>query len=273
MTILHLDSSINGDASASRALTRAIVDQLKGSNWGEAVIHRDLAAEPLPHLTLDLFADTRVLDEFLAADTVVIGAPMYNFTLPTPAQGVDRPDRHRRQDLPLHRKRPGRPGRRQARDHRSRPRRHLQRRLAGGRARASRDLFARSVQLHRHRARVRRRRRAQHQPRAARPMRSSRRSARRCGSPPDFDRGGFLLAAAKSLGALASPLPASAGALTRSRPATAGAQPGVAALGRRAPDCVDRPTNRGPECSEQHCSQQPYRPSRSQATANAGAGR
>jgi FMN-dependent NADH-azoreductase len=34
-------------------------------------------------LTLDAFADTAVLDEFLAADTIVIGAPMYNFTLPT----------------------------------------------------------------------------------------------------------------------------------------------------------------------------------------------
>ena len=37
----------------------------------------------MPHLTLDAFADSSVLDEFLAADTVVIGAPMYNFTLPT----------------------------------------------------------------------------------------------------------------------------------------------------------------------------------------------
>ena len=50
---------------------------------GRQVVYRDLAADPLPHLTLDAFADTRVLDEFLAADTVVIGAPMYNFTLPT----------------------------------------------------------------------------------------------------------------------------------------------------------------------------------------------
>jgi FMN-dependent NADH-azoreductase len=83
VTILHIDSSINGERSASRALTRAIVDQLKGSNWGEEVVHRDLGASPLPHLTLDAFADTEVLDEFLAADTVVIGAPMYNFTLPT----------------------------------------------------------------------------------------------------------------------------------------------------------------------------------------------
>jgi FMN-dependent NADH-azoreductase len=46
-------------------------------------VYRDLAANPLPHLTLDQFADTSVLDEFLAADAVVIGAPMYNFSLPT----------------------------------------------------------------------------------------------------------------------------------------------------------------------------------------------
>src|SRR5206468_7142475 len=64
-------------------LTRSIVDQLKASQWGEQVVYRDLAADPLPHLTLDQFADTSVLDEFLAADAVVIGAPMYNFTLPT----------------------------------------------------------------------------------------------------------------------------------------------------------------------------------------------
>ena len=83
MTILHLDASINGDNSASRAISRSIVEQVKGANWGEQIIYRDLAADPLPHLTLDAFADTSVLDEFLAADTIVIGAPMYNFTLPT----------------------------------------------------------------------------------------------------------------------------------------------------------------------------------------------
>jgi FMN-dependent NADH-azoreductase len=83
VTILHIDSSINGENSASRAISARIVEQLKGLNWGEMVIHRDLAAEPLEHLTLDAFADTNVLDEFLAADTVVIGAPMYNFTLPS----------------------------------------------------------------------------------------------------------------------------------------------------------------------------------------------
>jgi FMN-dependent NADH-azoreductase len=83
VTILHLDSSINGDNSASRELSRSIIDQLTVEQGGADVIHRDLAAAPLPHLTLDQFADSSVLDEFLAADTVVIGAPMYNFTLPT----------------------------------------------------------------------------------------------------------------------------------------------------------------------------------------------
>jgi len=81
VTILHIDSSISGENSASRAISRSIVEQLRGSD--DKVVTRDLVSEPLPHLTLDAFADTSVLDEFLAADTVVIGAPMYNFTLPT----------------------------------------------------------------------------------------------------------------------------------------------------------------------------------------------
>jgi FMN-dependent NADH-azoreductase len=83
VTILHIDSSINGENSASRAITGAIVDKLKASNWGEPVIYRDLAANPIPHLTLDAFAHNLDLEEFLGADTVVIGAPMYNFTIPS----------------------------------------------------------------------------------------------------------------------------------------------------------------------------------------------
>ena len=83
MTILHIDASINGENSASRAISRSIVDQLTIELGGAEVLYRDLTADPLPHLTLEAFADTRVLDEFLAADMVVIGAPMYNFTLPT----------------------------------------------------------------------------------------------------------------------------------------------------------------------------------------------
>ena len=83
MTVLHLDASINGENSASRAISAKIVDQLTAARPMGQVIYRDLAGDPLPHLTLDAFADTTVLDEFLAADAVVIGAPMYNFTLPT----------------------------------------------------------------------------------------------------------------------------------------------------------------------------------------------
>ena len=83
MTILKIDSSITGDNSVSRILTEHIVNQLEPSNLGETVIRRDLVAQPLDHLTLGAFADSTVIDEFLAADTIVIGAPMYNFTLPT----------------------------------------------------------------------------------------------------------------------------------------------------------------------------------------------
>jgi len=83
VTILHIDSSITGENSASRAVSRSIIDQLKSAQWGEEIVYRDLATDPLSHLTLDAFADTSVLDEFLAADTIVIGAPMYNFTLPS----------------------------------------------------------------------------------------------------------------------------------------------------------------------------------------------
>lgn len=83
MTILHIDASINGETSASRTISSSIVDQIKGAEWGQKIIYRDLAANPLPHLTLEAFADTSILDEFLAADTIVIGAPMYNFTVPS----------------------------------------------------------------------------------------------------------------------------------------------------------------------------------------------
>jgi FMN-dependent NADH-azoreductase len=83
VTILHIDSSISGDNSASRAISSSIVEKLRRGHAGASIVYRDLAAQPIPHLTLDAFADTSVLDQFLAADTVVIGAPMYNFTLPS----------------------------------------------------------------------------------------------------------------------------------------------------------------------------------------------
>ena len=83
MTILKIDSSITGEASVSRQLTAAITDQLAAQNPGRRLVVRDLANEPLDHITLAAFADTQVLDEFLEADTVVIGAPMYNFSVPS----------------------------------------------------------------------------------------------------------------------------------------------------------------------------------------------
>jgi FMN-dependent NADH-azoreductase len=88
MKLLHLDSSILGDGSVSRPLTAAIVDQLRTADPTIEVAYRDLVADPLPHLTLGHLPaaspeSRAVLDQFLASDVIVIGAPMYNFTLPS----------------------------------------------------------------------------------------------------------------------------------------------------------------------------------------------
>ncbi|MCW2364136.1 MULTISPECIES: FMN-dependent NADH-azoreductase [Sphingobium] len=86
MTVLHIDSSIQGENSITRQISAAIVERLTAEQPGADVRYRDLAAQPLPHLTLPGFGTDEaaaVLAEFLAADTVVIGAPMYNFTIST----------------------------------------------------------------------------------------------------------------------------------------------------------------------------------------------
>ena len=86
MKLLHLDSSIQGGASASRAVSAAVVERLRQADPSLEVVYRDLAQEPLDHLTMDAFAGGQakeVLDEFKAADIVVIGAAMYNFTIPS----------------------------------------------------------------------------------------------------------------------------------------------------------------------------------------------
>jgi FMN-dependent NADH-azoreductase len=92
MKLLHIDSSIQGEASASRALTRAIVARWKSSRPEMQVTYRDLAAQELPHLSqnalsgvdeLEAARDTAALEQFLAADVIVIGAPMYNFSIPS----------------------------------------------------------------------------------------------------------------------------------------------------------------------------------------------
>lgn len=91
MTLLHIDSSILGDNSVSRQVSAAIATAITNDAPNTAVVYRDLAADPLPHLSgahlgglapqAELDAGAKALEEFLAADTVVIGAPMYNFTI------------------------------------------------------------------------------------------------------------------------------------------------------------------------------------------------
>src|SRR5258708_514946 len=92
MKVLHIDSSILGDNSASRVLSREIVSRLQAQHPEAEVQYVDLAASALPHMSgrslAQLDADesaknAQVLGDFLAADVIVVGAPMYNFSIPT----------------------------------------------------------------------------------------------------------------------------------------------------------------------------------------------
>jgi FMN-dependent NADH-azoreductase len=86
MKLLHLDASALGAHSVSRGLTAAIVAEFVGNHPGVEVTYRDLHAAPLGHWALPAGENdpaaaesAAVLEEFLAADVVVIGSPMYNF--------------------------------------------------------------------------------------------------------------------------------------------------------------------------------------------------
>ncbi|MFH0300960.1 NAD(P)H-dependent oxidoreductase [Bradyrhizobium sp. 31Argb] len=100
MKLLHLDSSVLGPHSVSRQVSAAIVDRLRKTHPGIDVAYRDLTTTPLAHLSgshlaasqgaapdallqPDIAAGQQMLEEFLAADIVVLGAPMYNFTIPS----------------------------------------------------------------------------------------------------------------------------------------------------------------------------------------------
>lgn len=86
MKLLHLDSSITGADSASRSLSAAIVRAIAARSPDAEVTHRDLVADPLPHLTLAVLADpiaNEPLQDFLTSDVIVIGAGMYNFAVPS----------------------------------------------------------------------------------------------------------------------------------------------------------------------------------------------
>jgi FMN-dependent NADH-azoreductase len=90
MKLLHIDASSLGQHSVSRELTAATVNQLRQENPSLEVVYRDVTAHPLPHWTPVVDAESeaaklgnQVMDEFLAADVIVIGAPMYNFSIPS----------------------------------------------------------------------------------------------------------------------------------------------------------------------------------------------
>ena len=94
MKLLHIDSSIQADRSVSRELSAAIVARLREHTPDAFVTYRDLAVTPVAHLTgatlgmapgseEDVAHGSELLEEFIAADTVVLGVPMYNFTVPS----------------------------------------------------------------------------------------------------------------------------------------------------------------------------------------------
>jgi FMN-dependent NADH-azoreductase len=101
MNLLHIDTSILDANSVSRSLSAAIVAKQSALHPGLTVTYHDLAATPFPHLSpahiaawfgqtptddaliADLAAGQAAIDELFAADIIVIGAPMYNFAIPT----------------------------------------------------------------------------------------------------------------------------------------------------------------------------------------------
>ena len=92
MKLLHIDSSALGSGSVTRELTAAIVARWQDKLPQLQVEYRDLDANPLPHLTGSSLAQSdpaevadaaRTMEQFLAADVLVIGAPMYNFSIPS----------------------------------------------------------------------------------------------------------------------------------------------------------------------------------------------
>src|SRR3984957_3931280 len=101
MKLLHIDSSVLGPGSASRALTADIVARQLKLHPGLEVMYRDLASDAALHLSsahlaawqgqavsdaqlgADLAKGGAYIQELIDADIVVIGAPMYNFSIPT----------------------------------------------------------------------------------------------------------------------------------------------------------------------------------------------
>ena len=98
--ILVINSSISGEASVSRLLVADAVTELTSRDPQATLVFRDLAADAVPHLLPQTVAGVRakaatpaehearalsdkLIAELRAADIVVIGAPMYNFSIPS----------------------------------------------------------------------------------------------------------------------------------------------------------------------------------------------
>ncbi|MEA3049391.1 MAG: FMN-dependent NADH-azoreductase [Sphingomonadales bacterium] len=99
--ILVVDSAATGEASVSRKLTRALADTLQRRDPAARIVRRDVGAEPVPHLSSAtvpairaglaetpeaeraLALSNALIAELKAADVIVIGAPMYNFGMPS----------------------------------------------------------------------------------------------------------------------------------------------------------------------------------------------
>jgi FMN-dependent NADH-azoreductase len=99
-TLLYINSSIRKQGSVSRMISREFVDKWKAAHPQGVVIERDLGTDPAPHLTEqvmgavftpeaqrspaqahDLLAADAMIAELMSADVIVIGAPMYNFSV------------------------------------------------------------------------------------------------------------------------------------------------------------------------------------------------
>ena len=103
MKLLHIDSSILAANSVSRALTAQIVAKWQASHPGTSVDYLDLAASAPSHLSVDSLGfrmppgaaeptdvqkrenaiSEALVSQFLAADVIVVGAPLYNFSIPS----------------------------------------------------------------------------------------------------------------------------------------------------------------------------------------------
>ncbi len=100
--LLHVDSSILGGNSVSRQLTAQIVVSWRASHPGTEVSYLDLAVDTPSHLSVESLGfrlpagvplsdvqqrenaiSEKLVSQFLAADVIVVGAPLYNFTVPT----------------------------------------------------------------------------------------------------------------------------------------------------------------------------------------------